>query len=98
MEFLHRAPGLPAHIGVLPGAFNPVTVAHLALAHAALARVDQVVFVLPRTFPHKEYSGAGIESRAALLLALAVGSPSFSVACADGGLFIEIARECRRCV
>lgn len=95
MEFLHRAPGLPSHIGILPGAFNPVTVAHLALARAALNRVDEVVFVLPRSFPHKEYTGAGIEARAALLLALAVDSASFSVACADGGLFIEIARECR---
>jgi nicotinic acid mononucleotide adenylyltransferase len=95
VEFLQRAPGRPSHIGILPGAFNPVTVAHLALAHAALARVDEVVFVLPRSFPHKEYSGAGIEARAALLLALAAGSASFSVACADGGLFIDIARECR---
>jgi nicotinate-nucleotide adenylyltransferase len=95
VEFLHRAPKLPSHIGILPGAFNPVTVAHLALAQAALARVDQVVFVLPRSFPHKEYSGAGIEARAAMLLALAVDSASFSVAYADGGLFIEIARECR---
>jgi nicotinate-nucleotide adenylyltransferase len=95
VEFLHRAPGLPSHIGILPGAFNPVTVAHLALARAALNRVDEVVFVLPRSFPHKEYTGAGIEARAALLLALAVDSASFSVACADGGLFIEIARECR---
>ncbi len=95
MEFLHRAPGRPSHVGILPGAFNPVTVAHLALARAALARVDQVAFVLPRSFPHKEYSGAGMEARAALLLAVAAGSPAFSVACADGGLFIEIARECR---
>jgi nicotinate-nucleotide adenylyltransferase len=95
VEFLHRAPNLPSHIGILPGAFNPVTVAHLALARAALARVDEVVFVLPRSFPHKQYSGAGIEARAALLLALAAGSPSFSVAYAEGGLFIEIARECR---
>jgi len=95
VEFLHRAPGQPLHLGILPGAFNPVTVAHLALAHAALARVDEVVFVLPRNFPHKEYSGAGLEARAELLLALAAGSASFSVACADGGLFIEIARESR---
>lgn len=95
MNFLHRAPGLPSHIGILPGAFNPVTVAHLALARAALNRVDEVVFVLPRSFPHKEYTGAGMEARAALLLPLAAGSAPFSVACADGGLFIEIARECR---
>jgi nicotinate-nucleotide adenylyltransferase len=95
VEFLHRAPGQPSHVGILPGAFNPVTEAHLALARAALGRVDEVVFVLPRRFPHKEYSDAGIEARAALLLALAAGFASFSVACTDGGLFIEIARECR---
>ncbi len=95
MKFLHRVPGRPLHIGILPGAFNPVTVAHLALARAALARVDEVVFVLPRRFPHKEYTGAGFEARAALLQALAIGSSSLSVAAADGGLFIEIARECR---
>jgi nicotinate-nucleotide adenylyltransferase len=95
VDFLHRAPGAPSHIGILAGAFNPVTVAHAALARAALARVDQVVFVLPREFPHKEYFGPGLEARAALLLALAAGSACYSVACADGGLFIEIARECR---
>jgi nicotinic acid mononucleotide adenylyltransferase len=82
-------------LGVLPGAFNPVTVAHLALARAAAAHVDQVLFVLPRGFPHKEYSGAGFAERADLLLKLAEGSAFFSAACADGGLFIEIARECR---
>lgn len=95
MDFLYRAPGAPEHIGVLPGAFNPVTVAHLALARAAAAHVDQVLFVLPRAFPHKEYSGAEFAARADLLLSLAAGSAFFSVACANGGLFIEIARECR---
>jgi len=95
VNFLYRAPGRPAHVGVLPGAFNPVTVAHLALARAAAAHVDQVLFVLPRAFPHKDYSGAGFAERADLLLELAEDSSFFSVGCADGGLFIEIARECR---
>ena len=95
MELLYRARGTPSHLGVLAGAFNPVTVAHLALARAALTRVDQVVFVLPRRFPHKEYSGPGLEERAALLIEVATGSAGCSVACADGGLFIDIARECR---
>jgi nicotinic acid mononucleotide adenylyltransferase len=60
-----------------------------------LAQVEQVAFVLPRKFPHKEYSGAGLETRASLLMALAARSASLSVACSDGGLFLEIARECR---
>ena len=95
MEFLYRAPGRPSHIAILPGAFNPVTVAHMALARAALPRVDQVLFALPRKFPHKEYAGAGFDQRASLLLALTAGTANFSSACTDGGLFIDIARECR---
>jgi len=95
VQFLYRAPGRPSHVGILPGAFNPVTVAHLALARAAAAHVDQVLLVLPRRFPHKEYEGAGFEARASLLLAVAAGSSTLSAACSDGGLFIEIARECR---
>jgi nicotinate-nucleotide adenylyltransferase len=70
-------------------------VAHLALARAALARVDEVVFVLPRSFPHKQYTGAGLDARAEMLLAVTAGCASVSAACTDGGLFVEIARECR---
>lgn len=85
----------PYRLGVLPGTFNPVTAAHLALAEAALALVDEVVFVLPRHFPHKAYSGASFEQRAELLQMALAAAPRFSVAASDGGLFVEIARECR---
>jgi len=95
MEFLLKSPGSPARLGVLPGAFNPPTVAHLALAEAALQQVDEVVFVLPRTFPHKEFSGAGFVDRVEMLCAAVEGKARFSVAVADRGLFVEIARECR---
>jgi nicotinate-nucleotide adenylyltransferase len=94
MEFFRRAGGRPARLGVFPGTFNPVTVAHLALARAALAHVDEVVFVLPRVFPHKDYSGASFEDRLAMLQAAAT-DPAFSIAAASGGLFIDIVRECR---
>ncbi|HSQ05143.1 MAG TPA: hypothetical protein VLN59_13955, partial [Burkholderiales bacterium] len=69
--------------------------AHLALAHAALRHVDEVVFVLPRVFPHKNYRGATFDDRIELLLLATADSPAFSVAASDGGLFLEIARECR---
>jgi nicotinate-nucleotide adenylyltransferase len=94
MRFFRRASIAPKRLGILPGTFNPVTVAHVSLAHAALTHVDEVVFVLPRVFPHKDYSGASFEERVAMLDA-AVDGPSFSIAEAAGGLFIEIARECR---
>lgn len=94
MVFFRRASSAPKSLGILPGTFNPVTVAHVALARAALARVDQVVFVLPRVFPHKDYSGASFDQRIAMLDA-ALDHPAFSIATADGGLFVEIAQECR---
>jgi nicotinate (nicotinamide) nucleotide adenylyltransferase len=82
-------------LGILAGAFNPVTVAHLALARAALSQVDEVVFVLPKIFPHKPYHGAPFAQRVEMLHAALADEPAFSIAAADGGLFVEIAAECR---
>jgi nicotinate-nucleotide adenylyltransferase len=67
----------------------------MALADAALAVCDEVLFVLPRTLPHKEYDRAGPEDRLEMLLAATASGPRFSVGVSEGGLFIEIARECR---
>jgi nicotinate-nucleotide adenylyltransferase len=95
LEFFHRAAGAPARLGVLPGAFNPPTRAHMALARAALGRVDEVLFVLPRSFPHKSYQDATFDDRVAMLVAAAGGEPRYSVASSGGGLFAEIAEDCR---
>ena len=96
MDFFRRATAKPRRLAVLPGTFNPPTRAHLALAHAALASVDEVAFVLPRTFPHKAYTGATFEDRVRMLAAAVGGEPRFSIASSEGGLFIEIARQCRQ--
>ena len=95
MEFFHRAQSHPTRLAVFPGAFNPLTTAHLALAHAALSHADEVVLVLPRLFPHKPYHGAPFEERAGMLREAVQTHPAFSVAASDGGLFIDIAAECR---
>jgi nicotinate (nicotinamide) nucleotide adenylyltransferase len=94
MKFFRRAAGETRRLGVFPGTFNPPTRAHLALARAALALVDEVVFVLPREFPHKIYEGAVFEDRVRMLEAALEAEPRFSIAASRGGLFIEIAREC----
>ena len=95
MEFFRRAPGRPFHLAVFPGTFNPITIAHLELAHAALPIVDEVVFVLPRSLPHKEYVGASFEERIALLTSALSTEQRFSLAAVNRGLFVEIARDCR---
>ena len=96
MEFFHRAFGPPpSRVAVFPGTFNPVTVAHQALVRAALVHVQQVVLVLPRQFPHKEYSGASFDARVRMLCAAFPRNEPTSVAASEAGLFVEIAAECR---
>jgi nicotinate-nucleotide adenylyltransferase len=95
MEFLRRPAASPSSLGILPGTFNPPTRAHLALARAGLVQVDEVLFVLPRLFPHKSYEGVGFEDRLRLIVAAAEPHPRFSVAACPDGLFANIARECR---
>jgi nicotinic acid mononucleotide adenylyltransferase len=85
----------PAKLAILAGAFNPPTRAHLGVADAALAVVDEVLFALPRAFPHKEYKDREFETRLEWLRAALAGYPRFSLAVTEGGLFIEIAREAR---
>jgi nicotinate-nucleotide adenylyltransferase len=92
--------GKPIHqgrLGLLPAAFNPPTLAHLGLAEAVQRKcaLDQVVFVLPEVFPHKEFDLVGFPQRLELLRAAIVGRPSWAAGSASGGLFIEIAREFR---
>jgi nicotinate-nucleotide adenylyltransferase len=96
MDFFLRAAGTPHKLGILAGTFNPPTRAHLALARTALAVVDEVVFVLPREFPHKTYEGVGFACRLTMLKTALAEEPRCSIAATDQGLFIDIARECRR--
>jgi nicotinate-nucleotide adenylyltransferase len=79
-------------IGVLAGAFNPLTRAHLALAAAAASVVDEVVCVVPRAYPHKHLHGAALEDR---LEMLRTAGP-YRAHVTSGGLFIDIARELHR--
>jgi nicotinate-nucleotide adenylyltransferase len=93
MQFVRRDPATPNRLGILAGSFNPPTKAHLALIDAAAGRVDQVVCVLPRVFPHKLYHGATLEQRVRMLEAIPPRALPTSIAISEGGLFIEIARE-----
>jgi nicotinate (nicotinamide) nucleotide adenylyltransferase len=84
---------MPRTLAILAGSFNPPTGAHLALAHAALTRVDHVLFVLPRILPHKEFVGASYKERFSMLETVTAGQEHWSIATSAGGLFVEIAAE-----
>jgi nicotinate-nucleotide adenylyltransferase len=95
MEFMRKAAGVPMRVGIFPGAFHPPTRAHLGIAKAALTCVDEVVFVMPQEFPHKEYGEVSRDQRLGLLAGAAEEEPRFSVAVSERGLFADMARECR---
>ena len=96
MQFFRRAEGKPERLAILSAAFNPPTRAHTALARAGLKAAGEILFVLPRVFPHsKDYRRVGLFERVRLLEAALHGEPRYSIAATEGGLFIEIARECR---
>jgi nicotinate-nucleotide adenylyltransferase len=104
LSFQHRAPGCEERreerregprVALFPGAWNPPTVAHLAIARAALGWAQEIVWLLPRAFPHKAFDGACFEERLGMLCRLAETEACFSVAVADGGLYAEMADEAR---
>lgn len=100
MTFRRKAGGAnPGRLAILSGAFHPPTKAHLALASAALqsGEADEVLLVLPRAFPHKSYEGVTLEQRLYLLEKATADERQLSIGISDGGLFLEIAEECRAC-
>jgi len=64
------------------------------LAAASRAHVDELLYVVPRVYPHKNYFGATIEQRIDMLGSLGLSIP-WSIATTEQGLFIDIARECQ---
>ncbi len=85
----------PSTLAILSGSFHPVTNAHMALAHAALSHAEEVMLVMPSTFPHKVYEEVTLDRRLEILQAAASLEDRFSVGVTDGGLFLEIATEAR---
>jgi nicotinate-nucleotide adenylyltransferase len=80
-------------IGVLAGAFNPVTCAHAELARAARPMVDEIVCVVPKVYPHKEIHGATLDQRIEMIERAGIAD---RIELVENGLFIEIARALRQ--
>lgn len=95
MEFLCRGGEGGEAVAVFPGAWNPPTLAHMAMAEAALRYAPEVVLAMARAMPHKDYDGPPFEQRAEWLRAICAARRGFSAAVTAGGLFIEMAREAR---
>ncbi len=80
---------------MLPAAWNPPTLAHLALAEAALGFAGEVLLALPRVFPHKGFEHASFDLRLEWLRRIAAQRSRLGVAVTEGGFFLEMARALR---
>jgi len=79
-------------IGVYPGTFDPPTIAHVAIAEAALHQADleRVDFALSRVTLGKE-ERADVDRRQRALERLVAGRPELGVVVTDAQLIIDIA-------
>ena len=82
----------PARLGVLGGAYNPITLAHLAVAEAATAHfdIDEVLFLLPQVPPHKTIFGASLEQRLEMMRLAVEDAPHAAVGLSTHGLFVDM--------
>jgi nicotinate-nucleotide adenylyltransferase len=95
LEFLYRTARNPARVALFPGTWNPPTIAHVDIARMACRQADEVIWILPRVFPHKGFEGAGFDARRGMLETLARDHVGFSAAVSEGGLYAEMAAEAR---
>jgi nicotinate-nucleotide adenylyltransferase len=100
LSFYRPAPAgvgiVPAdrRIGILSAAFNPITMAHLALARNAYQhfQLHEILFVLPITQPHKLIHDAPVEARLQMIALATQNYPAFAIGVCTHGLFIDIGR------
>lgn len=78
-------------LGVLPASFNPPTVSHQSLAREAaqVVELDELLLILDQKAEDKDLSGAPLEDRLLMLLALFGDDPHVSLGISNRGLFVE---------
>lgn len=97
IRMVRRAPeGLPregrGRLGVLGGAYNPITLAHLAIADVVKETfaLHEVLLLLPQVPPHKDIFGASLEQRLEMMQLAVADRPSISVGLSSHGLFVDM--------
>jgi nicotinate-nucleotide adenylyltransferase len=89
-----QAGPLPSNgrLGVLGGAYNPITWAHLLLARYAKeqCRLDEIIYVLPKILPNKPLVGVSVEHRLEMMRLGIKGIPYISLGVCSHGLFLDI--------
>ena len=81
-----------ARLGVLGGAYNPITLAHLLLARCSKDqfKLHEIIFVLPKTLPNKPLIDTSIEQRLEMMHLGTTSVPYISLGICTHGLFLDI--------
>ena len=89
---------LPSRLGILSGAFDPLTYAHLALAERAREAysLDEVLFALSKVIVGKEVVGEACFEDRLLMLQLLAGRHGFRVVLFNRGLYVEQAEALKQ--
>ena len=97
IRIVRAAPhGVPAsrqgRLGVLGGAYNPITLAHLAIADTVVKTfgIHEVLFLLPAVPPHKTIFGASLEQRLEMMQLAVEEWPYATVGLSTHGLFLDM--------
>ena len=85
-------------VGLLPGTYNPPTMAHVALGEAAQRRfdLDQVVQIIPRSLPHKRIARPTVEHRLEWIAELARLREGWAACACEAGLVVDMVDAVRR--
>ena len=85
-------------VGLLPGTYNPPTMAHVALGEAAQRRfdLDQVVQIIPRSLPHKRIARPTVEHRLEWIAELARHRGGWAACACEAGLVVDMVNALRR--
>lgn len=78
-------------LGIFSGSFNPITVAHTAMAERAVAQfqLDELLLLLAKTNVDKGVFGLPLAARLVTLKRYAESQPGFSVGAASHGRYID---------
>ena len=91
IEIVHKARDAGKRLGIFSGSFNPMSVAHTALAEQAVARfqLDELLLLLAKANVDKGIFGLPLAARLVTLKRYAESRPDISVGASSHGRYID---------
>ena len=91
IEIVHGARNTGKRLGIFSGAFNPMSVAHTAMAEQAVAQfqLDELLLLLAKANVDKDIFGLPLAARLVTLKRYAESRPDISVGASSHGRYID---------